>query len=81
MFKKHSIQVKFVKDADQPSIAEDATKPVIDIEEISRHAEKLGKQFLKGTIIVMGAAAALATISQIAVNSADNAQKNKNEEK
>lgn len=77
MFKKHSIQVKFVKDADQPTVTEESTKPSIDFDEISRHAQELGKKFMVGTIIVMGAAATLATVSQIAVNSADNAQKNK----
>lgn len=79
MFKKHSIQVKYVKDADQPFITEESIKPSIDFDEISRHAQELGKKLMVGTIIVMGAAAALATASQIAVNSANNAQKNKNE--
>ena len=72
MFANRHIQVKVVKDSAQPTIEEVDTKPVINIEEISRHAQEIGKKMLLGTLVLMGAAAVLATASQVIVNACDN---------
>ena len=72
MFKNRSIQIKFVKDSAQTPVEEVDTKPAITIDEISRHAQELGKKMLIGTLVLMGAAAVLATASQVVVNACDN---------
>jgi hypothetical protein len=68
MFKNRSFQVKIVKDAANP--VEDS-KPLVDPEELSRIAKEVVKYTAIAGIVVMGAAAVLNTLSEIAVIAAE----------
>ncbi|QFG09331.1 hypothetical protein SEA_SLOOPYJOE_36 [Arthrobacter phage Sloopyjoe] len=73
MFKKHSINIKFVKDAEQTPMEETVkTNPFIN-EETVAHAKDFVKHAAVATVAVMGAAAAFKTINQISVIAAESA--------
>lgn len=73
MFKKHSINIKFVKDAEQTPMEETVkTNPFIN-EETVAHAKDFVKHAAIATVAVMGAAAAFKTINQISVIAAESA--------
>lgn len=73
MFKKHSINIKFVKDAEQTPMEEAVkTNPFIN-EETVAHAKDFVKHAAIATVAVMGAAAAFKTINQVTVIAAESA--------
>lgn len=73
MFKKHSINIKFIKDAEQTPMEEAVkTNPFINDESVA-HAKDVIKYAAVATVSVMGAAVAFKTINQIAVIAAESA--------
>lgn len=69
MFKRHSIQVRVVKDTDQPE-ADTKTKPRLSDEEVTI-VKEMAKGTVKAIIFVMAASVVLNTVSQLLIIAAE----------
>lgn len=79
MFKKHSINIKFIKDAEQTPMEEAVkTNPFIN-EDTVAHTKEIVKHVAVATVAIMGAAVAFKTINQIAVIATESAFNKKND--
>lgn len=79
MFKNHSINVKFVKDAKTAPTQEDTKNPIINDETVA-HAKELIKHVGLAVIVTSAATIAFKTLGSIAVVATEAAVNKKNED-